>query len=110
MTCVTDSKINSDVHSPGATKLLLLQAQTGEAKKSRGSRDSSGSLINYVRYPSLLLRSHTHTCSLTHTAITLSLHVLCGILATVARMTSQHVPHLAMSCRSVRVEKQGVVE
>jgi len=42
--------------------------------------------------------THTHLLTLTHIAITLSL--LCGILATVARNTSVQVPHLALSCRS----------
>ncbi|CAB1418261.1 unnamed protein product [Pleuronectes platessa] len=46
------------------------------------------------------------TCSRTHTAITLFTE-LGGILATVACTASVHAPHLAPSCWSERVEKQG---
>lgn len=73
-TCITYSVITFDIYSSGTAQLLTLQAQTGEAKTPGGSRDSSGPLINYVRYPSLLLCSHTHL--LTHPQ---QLLVLCAL-------------------------------
>ncbi len=94
-TCITDSIITSDVYSSGTAQLLALQAQAGEAKTSGGSRDSSGPLINYVRYPSLLLCSHTHL--LTHPHSNYSFSALCGVLATVAR-TPQVCTHHTLLC------------
>lgn len=72
----------TDIHLAGPV-------QKQQPKTWGGSRDSSGPLINYVQFPSLHLRAHTHTCSLTHTAV--------------ARIQSVS----SLSCRSVRVQKNG---
>lgn len=51
----------------------------------------------------------THTHLLTHPHSNYSFSRPCGIQATVAWLASTQAPHLASSCASVRVEKQGVV-
>lgn len=86
------------------SSVLTLRAQTGEANIRKATGTGPPYQLCKVPQSTSVL---THTCSLTHTAITLSLCSLCGNLATVARITSVHTPHLAVSCWFVRVEKLG---
>lgn len=88
---ITDSLITCDVFSSGVAQLLTLHAQTGEAKTSGGSRDSSGPLINYERYHSAHTPAHSPTQQLSF---------LCALrYGKCARTTPW-----SLSCRSVRVE------
>lgn len=99
-TCITDSIITFDVYSSGAAQQLALWLywRGKDIRRQQGQFRPPFQLCTVPQPASVL--THTHLLTHPHSNYSFS----------VARIPNAHTPHRALSCRSVRVEKQRVVE